>query len=108
MTSTDSLVSSSATAVHSSSATAQASINNIMLKRKTELLRLEKEINNNLQDAPEGSLRISQSRGRTQYYLRKKPTDKGGAFIRKDRKELAARLAQKDYDQKLLKQLVWK
>lgn len=78
-------------------------IRDIMLKRKTELLRLEKEINNNLQDAPEGSLRISQSRGRTQYYLRKKPTDKGGAFIRKDRKELAARLAQKDYDQKLLK-----
>lgn len=78
-------------------------IRDTMLKRKTELLRLEKEINHNLQDAPEGSLRISQSRGRTQYYLRKKPADKGGAFIRKDRKELAARLAQKDYDQKLLK-----
>ena len=78
-------------------------IRETMIKRKTGLLRLEKEIKNQLQDAPEGSLRISKSRGRTQYYLRKKPTDRGGVFIKKDKKELAARLAQKDYDQKLLK-----
>lgn len=59
-------------------------IKDTMLKRKMELLKLEKETEKNLQDAPEGTLRISRSRGRTQYYLRKRPVDKGGTYISKD------------------------
>ena len=76
-------------------------IKDTMLKRKMELLKLGKETEKNLQDAPEGTLRISRSRGRTQYYLRKRPADKGGTYISKDKKELVVKLAQKDYDQKL-------
>ena len=76
-------------------------IKDTLQKRRTYLLKLEKETKKNLKDAPEGTLRISRSRGRTQYYLRKKPADKGGTYISKEKKELAVRLAQKDYDQKL-------
>ena len=73
-----------------------------LLKRKRELQKLKKGTESSLKNAPDGTLRISRSRGRTQYYMRKEKTDKGGIFIPKSQAELAARLAQKDYEQKFL------
>ena len=77
-------------------------IRSTMLKRKKELLGLKKETEKSLKNAPEGRLRISRSHGRTQYYQRKQTTDKVGTYIPQKGKELAERLAQKDYEQKLL------
>lgn len=80
---------------------------------KEALLKKEKELKNiivrtkeSLKDAPEGHLRISQSGKKVQYYYRSQETDgpyKTGKYIRKENQQLAYRLAQRDYEKKLLK-----
>lgn len=55
-----------------------------------------------LKKAPEGSLRISQCRGDVQYYHRETPNDQCGHYIDAAHYELAQKLAQKDYNQRLV------
>ncbi len=59
-----------------------------------------KKIEKSLKRAPEGSLKISSSNGRVQYYC---VVDKEKKYISTDRQELARKLAQKDYDLQCLK-----
>ena len=71
------------------------------------LEEIEKNINvikKRLVKAPEGSLRISKSGNRYQYYNRTEQYHPGKYILRKDC-SLAAKLAQKDYDIRLLKVL---
>ena len=58
-----------------------------------------------LKKAPEGNLRISQCRGDVQYYHRKSPDDERGHYLDATHYELAQSLAQKDYNQRLVKSL---
>lgn len=54
-----------------------------------------------MQSSPEGFLRIGKSQGCTQYYHCKKGTSANGEYISKKNIDLARRLAQKSYDEKV-------
>lgn len=79
---------------------------------KEALLKKEKELNNiiekaevSLQDAPKGKLRIAYDGVTPRYYYRSQELDgpfRTGKYIRKENQQFAYRLAQRDYDQKLL------
>ena len=57
-----------------------------------------------LRRAPKGHLLVDSSNGSVKYHWRKEPTDKKGEYLRSDEKmDLIRALAQKDYDEKLLK-----
>lgn len=74
-----------------------------MLKsRENYLLQLKEEKQRALKTAPEGSLRICCRGNKSQYYQRNNPKDFNGVYIREKDVELAQKLAQKDYDQKVL------
>ena len=57
-----------------------------------------------LEKAPEGTLRVSKTHGKSQFYIKTELYHHGKYLAKKDR-SLAGRLAQKDYDNKLLKAL---
>ena len=70
-----------------------------------EQKRLEiivKKVKNDLNDAPVGTLRLSKSHNQLQYY-RCTEEKKTGTYINKDNLKLAKLLAQKTYDEKVLK-----
>ena len=57
-----------------------------------------------LEKAPEGTLRVSKTHGKSQFYIKTELYHHGKYLAKKDH-SLAGRLAQKDYDNKLLKAL---
>lgn len=57
----------------------------------------------NLQDAPEGRLRIAMNRGSVQYYYCDDETSECGRYLPKGESELIKNLAQKRYDEKVYK-----
>ena len=71
--------------------------------RKKELEKLKKEKEIALQNVPEGALRICDHANRTQYYHRIDPKDTSGAYIPTKNHDLICKLAQKEYDQKVLR-----
>jgi hypothetical protein len=70
------------------------------LKRK--LIWQINQINERVEGAPEGSLRISKNRNKYQFYLRTDAEDTRGKYLSYKNKNIVVRLAQKDYDAKLL------
>ena len=72
-------------------------------QRAAYLASLQKDINSKLRKLPEGTLCACNSRGRTQYYYRKGPSDRKGTYLPKKNMDLAAKLAQKGYYQKISK-----
>lgn len=72
--------------------------------------KLEKNVRFSLSRAPEGRLRCQMLRGKyPQYYIFKKDekeTHRNGRFLRKNELDEAKKLAQKEYDQKILKTLI--
>ena len=78
-------------------------IRKLLEERKEYLLRLKSEKEKSLRTAPEGMLRVCSSRNRVQYYQRTDPKDFNGIYIKEKDAWLARGLAQKDYDQKILK-----
>ena len=77
-------------------------VKNLLKLREKQLLQMKKEKEKSLQTAPEGSLRVCSHGGRTQYYHRTDPKDFNGVYIREKDHKLAHKLAQKDYDKKVL------
>ncbi len=77
-------------------------IKNILKSREEYLLRLKKEKEQALKNVPEGVLRICPHGKRAQYYWRKDAKDLSGTYIRDKDISLAQKLAQKDYDKKIL------
>ena len=71
--------------------------------RKKELLQIKKEKEQALKGVPKGTLRISCSQGRTQFYHRKEKEDRRGTYITAKEHNLVKKLAQKEYDQKVLR-----
>ena len=78
-------------------------VKNLLKVREKELLQLKKEKKKALQNAPEGTLRICTRGNKVQYYHRTVPKDFNGVYIREKDYKLAQKLAQKDYDAKILK-----
>ena len=78
-------------------------IKTLLEARENYLLKLKIEKENMLKHAPEGSLRINKKGDRTQYYHRNNPKDVTGTYIRRDNLIFANQLAQKDYDEKIIK-----
>ncbi len=64
---------------------------------------MHEKAKNNLIGAPEGTLRLGKSQGCTQYFHCSEATKPSGKYIPKSDVELAKKLAQKAYDEKILK-----
>ena len=80
-------------------------MSNIVEKVEEEVRMLEEIIlkaEKSLKTAPEGILRVSKCRGTTQYYKRENEQDKNGQYIKKNNRNLARGLAQKEYDMEML------
>ena len=77
-------------------------IKKMLEERKKFLVRLRKEKEKSLSNAPEGHLRVCGRNGVPQYYLRREPKDFNGQYISMQNIQLAKELAQKDYDKKIL------
>ena len=80
-------------------------IRNLLKEREKYLRGLKSEKEKELKAAPEGLLRVCNSRNRIQYYHRTNPKDFNGVYIKEKNIHLAKGLAQKDYDQKILRSI---
>lgn len=74
-------------------------------KRKEYLEKLEMEIAKTIAQAPEGKLRVSKCRGVPSYYQIIDPKDTRGKYLSKKEPKVIYQLAQKDYLQKLQKEV---
>ncbi len=72
-------------------------------KRQDWLEKLIKNKEKSLRKVPEGRLRFNVQGNRVQYYHRTDPKDTSGKYIRNEDRKLAEALAQRDYDNQLLK-----
>lgn len=69
-------------------------LSNLLIEKKAEL-----------KNAPEGSLRIAQSGKRVQYYHKIDDENPQGKYLHRDQDNLAFELAQKDYNERLIKEI---
>lgn len=78
-----------------------------LMKRLEYLKRIKKEKEKALKKAPQGTLRINcrtnDNTVSVQYYLRNDSQNNNGTYIPAARKDLVRRLAQKDYDAKIVR-----
>lgn len=77
-------------------------IKDLLEARKNQLQQWKKEKKKALVKVPDGSLRICSHGNKTQYYYRNNPKDFNGVYIKEKDIDLAKKLAQKDYDKKVL------
>lgn len=77
-------------------------IRTMLEARKKQLSSLKKEKEKALVHAPEGLLRVCCNGDRTQFYWRKDKKDKNGIYLNRRERLLVHKLAQKEYDQKVL------
>lgn len=75
----------------------------ILLKEEKRLEHIILKTKKQMQNAPEGSLRVSVSKNGTSYYHYTDVAHKNGKYISRKNKELIQRLAQKEYDIKVLR-----
>jgi len=76
-------------------------LKNELHKRKKFLEQIIAEKEAALLNVPEGKLRLRQTGEKTYYYCRTDPKDFSGKYIKKKDMNLAAALAQKEYDEKV-------
>lgn len=79
-----------------------------MGKRQEELVQLREKVLQSLTDAPSGTLRAVKGSKSIQYYV-KTPDMKGqypkGKYVKKSEEKIAAQIAQRDYDTKVLHEI---
>lgn len=78
-------------------------VKKLLEMREYQLQQVKREKERALKIAPEGSLRVCCHGNKVQYYHRNDPKDFNGVYIREKDVELAQKLAQKDYDKKVLR-----
>lgn len=78
-------------------------IKNLLEARGKELLQLKAQKEKALKSAPEGTLRVNCQGNRTQYYRRNNSKDLSGVYIKEKDFHIAQKLAQKDYNKKVLR-----
>ena len=81
------------------------SIKLILSKKIQNLNCLKERIEKSLRKSPEGTLILSKSNGTIQYYYKTDSSQKKGSYINKKDWKFAAKLAQKDYDLKMVKEI---
>ena len=81
------------------------SIQNKLLDQQTKIINTIVELKNRIKSSPDGFLRIAQRQGRYQYYKRISTDDIKGTYLPRKDHDTAVRLAQKDYDTRLLAEL---
>ncbi len=74
-----------------------------LLLERERLNLLHSKATNNLVDSPKGTLRLGKSQGCIQYLHYREDTGPNGEYIHKNNMELARKLAQKSYDEKIKK-----
>lgn len=74
-----------------------------LFERESYLRNLQKEKEKELIHAPEGTLRIDRRKKGNVFFHRKSSEYPNGIYIRKKHRDLAVELAQKDYNEKLLR-----
>ena len=74
----------------------------LLLEEQFRLENIIKQAKIRLETTPQGRLRLSKSHNHVQYYYSKEE-NKSGNYISKDNSALAQQLAQKSYDEKILK-----
>ena len=77
-------------------------IKKLLETRCNYLLQLKDEKEKALKKAPQGCLRVCQQGNATRYYKRSDPKDFNGVYIKRKDIGVAQKLAQKDYDKKVL------
>lgn len=78
-------------------------IKKLLDARKQFLLKVRSEKCEALKNAPQGFLCICSNKNKTQYYHRTNPKDFNGEYIGKEKRYLVKRLAQKAYDEKVVR-----
>ena len=78
------------------------SVLQVLQERKKYLETLSGQIQDHLSTFPAGTLRISNSYGRAQYYHRQNISDRGGKYLPRAEEALARQLAQKSYETQVL------
>lgn len=76
-------------------------LRNELEERRKFLLKVQKEKERALKNAPEGHLRINHRAGKVQYYHRTNPKDFSGTYLKQKEVEFVKSLAQKDYDEQV-------
>lgn len=79
------------------------SLKQMLLKEQKRLEAIIQKTKKQLQDAPDGTLRLSSSDNKVSYYHCTDENKKNGVYISKENKILIQALAQKSYDIKVLK-----
>ena len=75
-----------------------------LIEEQTRLEKIEKKVKQQLKNVPEGTLRISKSNNHIQYYHCKEGyVQKSGKYLHRSEEELARKLAQKAYHEKVLR-----
>lgn len=74
-----------------------------LIKEAKRLRIIKEKVESSLRDVPEGRLRLGKSRGCVQYYHCKTGENHNGTYLPKKNIEFAKKLAQKSYDENVLK-----
>lgn len=77
----------------------------VLIKEQKRMENLLQKLQKQTEQMPEGHLRISTSHHSSQYFWRQGEEETRGIYIKKHERELARLLAQKDYDETVLKML---
>lgn len=76
-------------------------LRNLLLQEQIRLEKIVSMTDKRLKDVPQGSLRLSKSNGKIQYYHCRPDTGKNGEYISKKNIKLIQKLAQRSYDEKI-------
>lgn len=81
-------------------------IESMLYKEMCQLEKIAEQAEERLKTVPQGQLRISKNKNRVEYYYKSENGngDKGnGRYLKKNEVSLAKRIAQRDYDERVLK-----
>lgn len=75
----------------------------MLLKEKNRLEEILIRTESQLKDAPQGTMRLSSSKNQVQYYHCMPGEKDNGRYISKTKEQMIRRLAQKSYDERVVK-----
>lgn len=79
-------------------------IETVLREEKEMLEKIIKEARKRFRTAPEGHLRIVEKRNKPEYYYKSADSERSnGRYMKKNETELAQKIAQKDYDIRMIK-----
>ena len=74
----------------------------VITKRIEQLEKIVRSKDTSLQQPLEGKLRVQKRKNSYQYFLRTDPKDINGKYLPSSKRKIAARIAQREYDEKLV------